>query len=36
LIEDMRDNPRFDDEVTGLERQIEARMAAEAALDHVA
>lgn len=28
LIEDMRDDPRFDDEVTGLERQIEAGMAA--------
>ena len=28
LIEDMRDDPQFDDEVTGLERQIEARMPA--------
>ena len=26
LIEDMRDDPRFDDEVTELERQIEAGM----------
>ena len=28
LIEDMRDDPQFDDEVCGLERQIEAEIAA--------
>jgi chromosomal replication initiation ATPase DnaA len=27
VIEDMRDDPRFDDEVSELERQIEARLA---------
>jgi chromosomal replication initiation ATPase DnaA len=26
VIEDMRDDPQFDDEVSGLERQIEATM----------
>jgi chromosomal replication initiation ATPase DnaA len=34
LIEDMRDDPQFDDEVSGLERQIEARMAAAEAKVH--
>jgi chromosomal replication initiation ATPase DnaA len=31
LIEDMRDDPQFDDEVSGLEQQIEAGLAAKAA-----
>jgi len=35
LIEDMRDDPRFDDEVTGLERQIEAGMAMLESATHV-
>lgn len=30
VIEDMRDDPHFDEEVTALERQIEADMAGEA------
>jgi chromosomal replication initiation ATPase DnaA len=30
LIEDMRDDPQFDDEVSGLEQQIEAGLAARA------
>ena len=30
LIEDMRDDPQFDDEVSGLEQQIEAGLAAKA------
>jgi chromosomal replication initiation ATPase DnaA len=34
LIEDMRDDPQFDDEVLGLERQIEAGMAAAKAVTH--
>ena len=36
LIEDMRDDPRFDDEVSGLERQLEARMANAGAISHAA
>lgn len=32
VIEDMRDDPQFDDTVSGLERQIEARLAAGAAI----
>ena len=36
VIEDMRDDPRFDDEVSGLERQIEASLADMEALDHAA
>ncbi|HTO26991.1 MAG TPA: helix-turn-helix domain-containing protein [Devosia sp.] len=34
LIEDMRDDPRFDDEVAALERQIEAAMAAAGSRTH--
>lgn len=34
LIEDMRDDKQFDDEVTGLEQQIEARMAGTGAAIH--
>lgn len=36
VIEDMRDDPRFDDEVSELERQIEARLAEAEELDHAA
>ena len=36
LIEDMRDDPVFDAEVTGLERQIEAAMGAAEAIEHAA
>ena len=36
LIEDMRDDPRFDDEVTALEHLIEARMAEGEAMSHAA
>lgn len=34
LIEDMRDDPQFDGEVSGLERQIEAGMAMAEAATH--
>lgn len=36
VIEDMRDDPHFDDEVSGLERQIEALLAEVEVLDHAA
>lgn len=36
LIEDMRDDPAFDDEVSRLERQIEAAMTGVEALSHAA
>jgi chromosomal replication initiation ATPase DnaA len=36
VIEDMRDDPRFDDEVALLERQIEAGMAQAEEMAHVA
>ena len=35
LIEDMRDDPRFDDEVCGLERKLEAGMARAGEGQHV-
>jgi chromosomal replication initiation ATPase DnaA len=34
LIEDLRDNPQFDDEVSALERQIQAGMVAAGAGTH--
>lgn len=36
LIEDLRDDPRFDDEVTALEQQLEARMLRVEVLAHAA
>lgn len=36
LIEDMRDDPVFDDEVTQFERQIEAAMTGMEAMSHAA
>jgi len=35
LIEDMRDNRQFDEEVTALERQIEAALVQDEAFNHV-
>lgn len=36
LIEDLRDDPRFDDEVTALEQQLEAGMVAVEIMRHAA